>query len=191
MLNILQHAKNLFSKLNTKTSIGAVQFISVGFMFVLIPFSNPTANKTKTETRIQFNQNSIQPLSVSDKKVEVFSAGSREDMNNLNPEAIKGLMQAIAPQYGVDWKLVYAIGYHESGNYGSSLARSQNNFFGRKARSGGYASWNTPEEGIHDEFRYLKEKYFDRGLTTPATINRVYAEDMSWHFAVESVMARL
>lgn len=167
------------------------QFLSVGMFALLIPFSGKPIEKSNYETRIKLDTNNPQLLTLPEKKVEVYSAGSREDLNNLDPEAIKGLMQAIAPEYGVDWKLVYAIGYHESGNYSSSLARRQNNFFGRKAISGGYASWSTPEEGIRNEFVYLKSRYLDRGLTTPATINRVYAEDQTWHFRVESVMAQL
>ncbi len=184
MLNTI---KNIITKFNAST----VQFAFVGFLMVLVPFAGAEAEKPQSETRIQFNQNNVQPLTLTEKKVEVYSAGSREDLNNLNPEAIKGLMQAIAPEYGVDWKLVYAIGYHESGNYSSSLARSQNNFFGRKAVSGGYASWATPEDGIRNEFTYLKERYLDRGLTTPASINRVYAEDQTWYLRIESVMAGL
>ncbi|MFA6493327.1 MAG: glucosaminidase domain-containing protein [Patescibacteria group bacterium] len=174
-----------------KSPVGVAQFLSVGLFIVLIPFSGKPTTKTQYETRIKLDTNNAQLLTLPEKKVEVYSAGSREDLNNLDPEAIKGLMQAIAPEYGVDWKMVYAIGYHESGNYGSSLARNQNNFFGRKASSGGYASWSTPEEGIRNEFVYLKTRYLDKGLTTPAAINVVYAEDMSWHFAVESVMASL
>lgn len=184
MLNIM---KNLVGKITS----GAVSFAFVGMLLVLAPVSIHPAESKETKTRIEFNQNSASPLSLQDKKVEVYSAGSREDLNSLDPEAIKGLMQAIAPEYGVDWKLVYAIGYHESGNYSSSLARTQNNFFGRKAASGGYASWATPEDGIRDEFTYLKTRYLDKGLTTPASINLVYAEDMSWHTAIESVMVRL
>ena len=176
--------------LNNKISLKTVQLVSVGALMVLMPFTGDTTERQKYETQIKF-QETAEVLTLDEKKVEVFSSGSRQDLNNLDPEAIKGMMQAIAPEYGIDWKLVYAIGYHESGNYTSALARNQNNFFGRKARSGGYASWATPEEGIRDEFRYLKERYFDRGLTTPSSINRVYAEDGSWHYKVESVMASL
>lgn len=165
-------------------------FVLIGLLAVLIPFSGQTNDHQKYETRIRFQQ-TAQPLTLKEKKVEVFSAGSREDLNNLEPEAIKGMMQAIAPEYGIDWRLVYAIGYHESGNYTSSLARRQYNFFGRKANASGYAAWGSPEEAIRNQFEYLKTRYFDRGLTTPASINRVYAEDMSWHYKVESVMNAL
>lgn len=187
MNKIIKIVQNLTQKIPT----GAVSFAFIGFAMILVPFSMQSVEDQSYKTRIKFNQQNIQLLTLEDKKVEVYSAGSRQDLNNLDSEAIKGMMQAIAPEYGVDWKLVYAIGYHESGNYGSSLARRQNNFFGRKANSSSYASWNTPEDGIRDEFSYLKEHYFDRGLTTPASINRVYAEDMSWHLAVQSVMDRL
>lgn len=134
-------------------------------------------------------------LVLNDKKVEIQPGLSKEDYKQLNtnpnPEIIQRFMQGIAPEYGIDWKLVYAIGYHESAVYKSSLARNNNNYFGRKAVGGGYAKWATPEEGIRDQFRYLKERYFDRGLDTPEKINRVYAEDMGWHYKVESVMAKL
>lgn len=170
---------------------GAVHLISIGFLLVLIPF-NVSAPQKATETRIQFNQNDpVNIVDVADKKVVVETGGSREDLNSYNPEAFKGLMKQYSLQYGIDWKLVYAIGYHESGNFTSSLARRQNNFFGRKASSGGYASWVTPEDAIRNQFEYLKTRYFDIGLDTPEKINHVYAEDSSWSFAVRSVMNSL
>jgi len=167
------------------------KILSIMFLFVFIPIGFKPMERPTFETRIQFNQASPTPLSLSPKTVEVVSAGSREDLQNLEPEAIKGLMKVYAEEYGVDWKLVYAIGYHESGNYTSSLARRQYNFFGRKAGSGGYASWSSPEEAIQNQFEYLKTRYFDQGLNTPQEINRVYAEDSSWFLAIESVINQL
>lgn len=192
MLNIYKLVKNLIRKTNRKANFGLVLFTMVGLAMVLIPFGYKAMARTTYETRIQADLNNPQNiLTLPEKKVEIYSVGSREDLNNLDPEAIKGMMKFYSEKYGIDWKLVYAIGYHESGNFTSSLARNQNNFFGRKAGSGGYASWNSPEEGIENEFVYLKTRYFDNGLNTPASINRVYAEDMSWHNAVESVMNQL
>lgn len=161
------------------------------FLFAILPADNKIDNSNISETRIKFNQESPSPLSINDKVVRVESGGSREDLANLDPDAIKGLMKVYGEQYGVDWRLVYAIGYHESGNYNSSLARNQYNFFGRKAGSGGYASWSNPEEAIQNQFEYLKTRYFDRGMDTPQEINPVYAEDNSWYWAVEQVMNQL
>ncbi len=170
----------------------APKILSLALLFAFIPFQYSPEKRQTYQTEIKFNQNDpVNMFTLPEKKVEVYSVGSGEDLVAADPEAIKGLMKFYGEKYGVDWKLVYAICYHESGNYTSSLARRQNNYFGRKASSGGYASWSTPEEGIENQFVYLKTRYFDRGMDTPAEINPVYAEDMSWHYAVESVMASI
>lgn len=174
-----------------KSFFTASKLLSVALLFAFVPMKYTPEKRETYETQIKLNTETPQVLTLPEKKVEVYSAGSREDIANGNPEAIKGLMKFYGEKYGVDWKLVYAIGYHESGNYTSSLARSQNNYFGRKASSGGYASWSTPEEGIENQFVYLKTRYFDRGMDTPAEINPVYAEDSGWHYKVESVMASI
>lgn len=162
-------------------------------IFTLIPVG--TAKNKTFDSRISLNTSSASPLVLNDKKVEIVDGIANVDMatlnENPNPEMIKLYMKTIASEYGVDWKLVYAIGYHESGNYNSSLAQRNNNYFGRKAGSGGYASWATPEEGIRNQFAYLNDKYFARGLNTPAKINPVYAEDSSWQIKVQSVMNTL
>lgn len=188
MTNIINTIKSNKAILFNFTKIALVVAI-----FTLIPVG--TAKSKTLETRISFNTTKANPLVLNDKKVEIVDGISNEDMARLNsnpdPEMIKLYMKSIADQYNVDWKLVYAIGYHESGNYNSSLAQRNNNYFGRKASSGGYASWATPEEGIQNQFAYLNDKYFARGLNTPAKINPVYAEDSSWQFAVQSVMNTL
>lgn len=162
---------------------------------LIIITSVAQAKNQQLNTQISFEKGKINPLVLMPKKTEIVIGISRADMDEFNrnpePEKIKQFMCSIAPEYGIDWKLVYAIGYHESGNYNSSLAERNNNFFGRKASSGGYASWSTPEEGIRNQFEYLKNRYIDRGMDTPAKINPVYAEDNSWQFAIERVMNTL
>lgn len=153
------------------------------------------AQAKKTDTNIVFDKGNAQMLKIQPKQTSIVIGISNANMQDFNdnptPDKIKQFMQAIAPEYGVDWKLVYAIGYHESGNYGSSLGERNNNYFGRKAKSGGYASWSTPEEGIRDQLDYIHRVYYSRGLDTPGKINPVYAEDGTWHFKVEAVMASL
>lgn len=165
----------------------------VASMVILIPVN--TQKNSVYPSRITLNTNSANPLTVANAKTEIEIGISNNDISELNqnpnPTDIKSFMCAIAPEYGVDWKLVYAIGYHESGNYSSSLAKRNNNYFGRKASSGGYASWSTPEDAIRNQFAYIKNMYYSRGLTTPAAINPIYAEDSSWRVAVQSVMNTL
>ncbi len=127
--------------------------------------------------------------------IEITSGRSRIEIERLglshDPNEIKVLIQEIAPKYGVDWRLVYAIGSLESANYNSSLARRQNNFFGRKAISGGYASWPNTIEAIDNQCNYLKTRYIDRGMDTPFEMNRVYAESGTWGIKVTNIMNSL
>ena len=168
-------------------------FISASILFAFA--GTAYAQTAEYDTKVTLDAAQAVPVEIGTKKTEISLGIAQEDIRQLNtnptPEMIQNFMKTIASEYGVDWKLVYAIGYHESANYNSSLAQRNNNYFGRKASSGGYASWSTPEDGIRNQFTYLKTRYFDRGLTTPATINPVYAEDSSWQFKVESVMSHL
>ena len=168
------------------TLILAVAFISV---------SKVMAKENDFQTRLIIANNQAYPLAINQPKTEIVSGISYEDINSFNqnpePEKMKAFIKTVSSDYGVDWKLVYAIGYHESGNFGSSLARSNNNYFGRKAVSGGYASYSTPEDGVRNQCEYIRDKYYARGLTTPQAINPIYAEDSSWQNAVQSLMNTL
>lgn len=141
---------------------------------------------------IIFDQNQLFPVVLTQNNINIQPGLATVDMNKLNvghdPEAIKAYMQQIAPQYGVDWKLVYAIGVYESGNYNSSLARYSNNFFGRKANSTSWMSYNTAQEGIQDQFKYVKEHYINNGLDTPQKMNHIYCEGNTWQYKVQFIM---
>lgn len=170
--------------------------ITLASLFIAsIAIAAATYANSKFDSRITLNKNSAYPLAINNPKTEIVIGISKDSIDQLNqnpnPELIKQYICTIAPEYGVDWKLVYAIGYHESGNYNSALARNNNNYFGRKASSAGYASWSTPEEGIRNQFEYIKEHYYNRGLTTPEAINPIYAEDGSWCVAINSVINSL
>ena len=198
MKNIIYNlSHNLLKKLN-KRNAEAGLVIALAVLVVTSAFIGIARAQALNETHqsnIAFDQNQAMPIVITQKTTVIQPGLAKADIDRLNneadPEIIKAFMQGVAAEYGVDWKLVYAIGYHESGNFSSALARSNNNYFGRKASGGGYASWATPEEGIRNQFVYLKTRYFDRGMDTPAKINHIYAEDMSWHYKVESVMASL
>lgn len=168
----------------------ATKMASLVALLVVIPLGLVKPQEYQTE--IKLNDKSENPIVLADRTVNAISVPSRDEIDEatfgLDPEAIKALMQEIGTEYNIDWRLVYAIGYHESGNYSSHLARAQFNFFGRKANSSSYASWDNPEDAIRNQFEYLQTRYFDRGLNTPAKINPVYAEDPTWHYRVEAVM---
>lgn len=175
-------------------SVQVSKMASVVALLVIIPL-NITAIQNKTyHSDIKFAA-SDQIVKAPEQKIQVISLPSRDQAQNssgsISPDAMKAMIQEIAPEYGLDWKLVYAIGYYESGNYNSSLARRNLNFFGRKASSRTWAAWNTPEEAIRDQCAYLKEHYFDRGLNTPYEIGPIYCEGNTWAGKIISVMNRL
>lgn len=187
-----------FVKKNSKRISAFLMFsklITVFFLFAILPMDSLSPSSYAYQTAVKLDTKSPNPLTLNNEYINIQTGRSRADLKALglshDPEEIKILIQETAPAYNLDWRLVYAIGYHESGNFNSSLARRNNNFFGRKASYNGFASWSTPEEAIRNQCEYLKTRYFDRGLNTLSAINRVYAEDMSWHYAIESVINSL
>lgn len=170
---------------------GIVSLLFVGY---ILPYGGLLDSKNTNQTTVKLDTNSPFALSQSEKKVEIAVGASRYDLAQsglaYDPAQIKVLIQEMAPEYGIDWKFVYAIGWIES-NYNSSLARRNNNFFGRKAGRGVYARWSDPESAIRDQFVYLKTRYFDRGLDSPYEIGPIYCEGNTWAGKVTSVMRTL
>lgn len=173
------------------------KLISFLFLFaILVPISvNADFGHKTYQTTVGLDTKSPTLLTDPVQTVNVPVGLSRDEIEKLglshDPQEIKMLIQQIAPQYGLDWRMVYAIGYLESGNFNSSLARRQNNFFGRKASSGTYASWPNTIEAITNQCEYLKTHYLDRGLKTPQEMNRVYAEGNTWGTKVQSIINSL
>lgn len=197
MKKILQKIKQFNKKRLVKiirfSIIAKIIVLAILAWFGVSDFS--FAKETHYMPEVSFNANSYEFLETKPRTVAVYPGLSNTQMQEkdiyIDPVKVELLAKEMSRQYNVDWKLVYAIGYHESANFNSALARRNNNFFGRKARNGEYAQWSTPEEGIRDEFEYLKDHYIDRGLDTPAKINRIYAEDKTWHIRVESIINKL
>ncbi len=163
-------------------------------LFTILIVFTPTQSAKAYDVNSVLSLNTAQyfPFNIAPKPADVKPDVPQVDMNKVNidhdPDAIKAYMQQIAPEYGVDWKLVYAIGAYESGYYKSSLAQYSNNFFGRKATSTTWMSYASAEEGIRDQFLYVKEHYLDRGLDTPAKMNHIYCEGDTWQYKVQYIM---
>lgn len=182
---------NLTKKTFRTTLITIVVLVVIAIAFVTIGLVDAYANDSY-KTTIAFDQNQALPLVLLDSKTEIEPGLALIDKDKLNnerdPEAIKSYIQQVAPEYGVDWKLVYAIGAYESGYFKSNLALSNNNFFGRKETSTTWRSYATAEEGINDQFLYVKEHYIDNGLDTPAKMNYIYCEGNTWQVMVQSII---
>ena len=189
---------NKFYNSNSKKIARFSMPLKLFFMIAIlsaIPIIYGKTNQKEFKTDLKFEPNNPQILVLADKQVKVTRTLSRAEvsdgLDNMDREIIKSYMQDLGQEYGVDWRLVYAIGYLESGNYNSALARNQNNFFGRKASSGSYAAWGSVEEGIRNQFEYLKTRYLERGMDTPYEMNHVYAESGTWGAKVTGIMNSL
>lgn len=101
----------------------------------------------------------------------------------------KATVMAACEGTKTDWKVVYAIGIHESGHWKHTPGGF--NYWGRKAKSGGWMRWGSFEEAAKDQCQYIQRRYLERGLTTIAQIGSVYAEDPGWSKKVERYMANL
>lgn len=90
-------------------------------------------------------------------------------------------------KYEVDPYLALAIVLHETGCYSgkcSTLASKCNNIGGMKGspRCGGgsYKKFETLDKGIEAFYKNLSKNYYKKGLTTPETIGKKYAESQTW-----------
>ncbi len=90
-------------------------------------------------------------------------------------------------KYEVDPYLALAIVLHETGCASgtcSSLAKKCNNIGGMKGSghcgNTSYAKFKTLDAGIEAFFKNLSNNYYKKGLTTPETIGKKYAESKTW-----------
>ena len=109
--------------------------------------------------------------------------------NNLNDDlAGKGdIIASKSLELGVDPYMVTAIMLQETGCKWtcSDLVKACNNVGGQKGYGcGSYSYFNTLDEGIEAMITNLYNNYYTKGLTTPETINTVYAESQSWSYNV-------
>lgn len=93
-----------------------------------------------------------------------------------------------ADEYSVDWKLVPAISGVEStfGKHSYGFNAWGWGIYGDNRL--GFTSWR---EGIFTVTAGLKTGYIDKGLTSPYTMNRVYAASPSWGWKVDYFMKDL
>lgn len=129
----------------------------------------------------------------------VISYNKPESLNNYIAVFFKA-----GEQYKVDAYLMLAIADLES-VFGLKIPYNSYNPFGRTcgreyqcvtakdASSENIIYWNKYsgwEESIYDEAKYLRERYYDKGLDTPCKIGKVYATDPYWCSKVMKLMTK-
>lgn len=101
-------------------------------------------------------------------------------------------------KYGVDPYLATAIVLHETGCASgtcSSLVRNCHNIGGMKGKNtcGGssYARFSSLNAGIDAFFRNLSNNYYKKGLKTPESIGKKYAESSTWASRIRYYMKKI
>lgn len=108
------------------------------------------------------------------------------------------LFAKLSIQYGVDPYLALAIVLHETGCSSgtcSSLVKHCNNVGGMKGSNtcGGssYARFSSLNSGIEAFFKNLSNNYYKKGLKTPESIGKKYAESKTWSTQIRYYMKKI
>lgn len=160
------------------------------FVFLLLITLLSAGNVSAKETD-KISETLVTPEK-EDRRAEVLEAYLTKYNSPLKSEA-KNFIDA-ADEYKIDWKLVPAITGVEStfGKFtpGNSYYPSYNGWgwgvYGTQALY--FKSW---KEGIYTVSEGLRLHYYNRGLTNPYAISRVYAESPSWGAKVSYFIADL
>lgn len=97
-----------------------------------------------------------------------------------------------ADKYGLDFRLITAIGQKESG-LGRAMPKDCHNAWGWGIHSEGTLCFDNWEEGIETISKGLKEKYLDMGYQTPDEIMKKYAhpDSTTWAEGVNYYMSQM
>lgn len=102
------------------------------------------------------------------------------------------LIVEVSDKYGLDWRLLVAIAQQES-NLGKKAPSNSYNAWGWGIHSRGTLRFSGWEQGIETVAKGIKEKYLDKGYTTPEEIMSKYTplSTGSWAFGVNQFIQEL
>lgn len=102
------------------------------------------------------------------------------------------LILSLSDEYGVDYRLVVAIGQQES-NLCKKIPENSYNCWGYGIHSKGTLRFESYEEALRSYVKYLREKYFDKGYDTVEKIMSKYCphSNGSWAYGVNQFMAEI
>lgn len=102
--------------------------------------------------------------------------------------SFSGQFVSAADIWEIDWRLLPAIAGLES-CFGKRMVSGTYNAYGW---GGGYIGFSSWEDSIYHVSRKLRENYYDKGLSTPSTIGRVYAPpNPKWGNLIASIMNKI
>ncbi len=151
---------------------------------------NEYTNKEKDEDIVEV----VEPIVYDGMTLNAL--GEKLDKNLKSTLKGYGMVFAeLSIKYGVDPYLAEAIVLHETGcaqGTCSSLVKQCNNVGGMKGSkhcgSSSYAKFKTLNSGIEAFFKNLSNNYYKKGLKTPESIGKKYAESTTWASRVRYYM---
>lgn len=156
-----------------------------------------TAKKTTTTTTKKSTSSSSTKVVYDGMTLEQLAKKLDKNLKST----LKGYGMVFAKssiKYGVDPYLAVAIVLHETGCASgscSSLVRNCNNVGGMKGKNtcGGssYAKFSSLNTGIDAFFRNLSNNYYKKGLKTPESIGKKYAESSTWATRIRYYMKKI
>lgn len=177
-------------------------FISISLLFgLLVLFSRISETKELDSLLLSTSKNIFKsPEELVLTPNEVLSAVRAEDARPVlierflreNDSPMLGTGKtfvAAADKYNLDWRLLPAIAFQES-SLGKNIIFGTHNAFGwgvvdNTSIGISFQNW---EDAIFTVAKGLREDYFNKGYTTPETININYAGDKNWNRKVRYAM---
>lgn len=144
---------------------------------------NTVANNMVLQSGISYNR---YELEIVYDGLTIKELGQKIDKYmNSNLDNYGEIIASRALEKGVDPVIAASIILVETGCQSncSTLVKKCNNIGGMKGKGGcgSYAKFSSLDAGIDAFINNLSKNYFAIGLTTPATINKKYAENPNWH----------
>jgi uncharacterized FlgJ-related protein len=148
------------------------------------------------------NERLLNQTKVNNELLAVYDGMTMEELATKLEKNLKSTLKGYGTvfaeysiKYEVDPYLSLAIVLHETGCYSgkcSTLASKCNNIGGMKGSpgcgGGAYKKFSSLEDGIEAFYKNLSKNYYKKGLTTPETIGKKYAESESWPTRIKYYM---
>ncbi len=187
------------NKTNLVSSISNNRLLSNEILAINEKVNEKTESKTTKKTTSTSKTESNEKAKIVYDGMTLEQLAKKLDKNLKS--TLKGYGMVFAKssiKYGVDPYLAVAIVLHETGCASgtcSSLVRSCNNVGGMKGTKtcGGssYAKFSSLNAGIDAFFKNLSNNYYKKGLKTPESIGKKYAESSTWATKIRYYMKKI
>lgn len=172
---------NLYLKMPRIIRVGVIYtllFMAIVNLITIDKTDAKNGNISFVAINTDIKQNNSDELAVAiendDNTTEEIIENKKEDKCNLR--TIECKIYSKAKEYDMTDEQAYlliAISRHETGNWSSSAFKNKNNFGGLMG-SNGLKSYSSFDEGLDAFVSLLKNRYFNKGLTTIEKIQPVY-----------------